>query len=585
MPPLSGRISEALTFSHTRQREQPLANPAQQFHAPVLPGQRPFPRDEKRQQSVRLVARLDAAQRQEAAKHQARPDQQHERKRHFRDHHAISAECGPRPEPCVRPPRSAWITSGRAARTRRQNSKDGDSRQAGRSGEDEYPPVHGRGVDPRQVRGRYADQEADTRRRYANSQSRTEAGEEQRFSQCLGHQAPPASAKGRAHRQFAFPRGCAHQQQVGHVGAGDQEQEQHRPHQREDGGPHVLHQVVAHGLEPQRRSRVEELLAQFRMPGASSCVWACSTRGAALQAADGSHRQEIAMGRVVPDVVGDPEIRSRVGARRGRKEQAEAGGKHSDDARTALSERGHFLAEHRGAAAVPPLPVFIAQDGSAARRNQNPALGRLRHRVGVREVPADGDPGAHQPEEVGGDQRLAELLRTAVFARNERAEGGDSSEIVENGPRAVAKVREIGVGVQKAAAAGLLVLRKDQHQAVRVAVRKRLEQNRVGHAEDRGAGADSERERGGRRSGKNRALSQAPGGISEIVNHIGTHLLSVYWKPKLVLKFPDHSRRTPRGAAVPWSGCAPRAPRNAAGRATAPRVCDRRVGRDRRAGR
>ena len=46
----------------------------------------------KREQMARVKTGIDALERQEAAEHQARTDEQHERQRYFRDHHAVTQQ-------------------------------------------------------------------------------------------------------------------------------------------------------------------------------------------------------------------------------------------------------------------------------------------------------------------------------------------------------------------------------------------------------------------------------------------------------------------------------------------------------------
>src|ERR1019366_6653857 len=201
-----------------------------------------------------------------------------------------------------------------------------------------------------------------------------------------------------------------------------------------------------HGVQPEDRGWIEGILAELRSQRIQP-VLRLAEGHAAFQTADGPDGQQIAMGSVVTDVVGDPKIGGRVSPRTRREEQLEAGRQHTDDAGTGLASAEHFPAENGGAPGIAPLPVFIAEDGGTARRNENLRPGWLRHGVGLGEIAAEGDPGTHQPEEIGGYQRLANLFRAAVFAGYKRAEGGDAAERSEDRPGAGAQVEEIGVGM------------------------------------------------------------------------------------------------------------------------------------------
>ena len=91
----------------------------------------------------------------------------------------------------------------------------------------------------------------------ADSQQRTEGAAGERDDQALDEQLPDDGAAGGAHRgphgQLALARAAARQQQVGDVGAGDEQQEPHRAQQQPQ--PllgRVADEVVAEGLDADR---------------------------------------------------------------------------------------------------------------------------------------------------------------------------------------------------------------------------------------------------------------------------------------------------------------------------------------------
>ena len=76
-------------------------------------------------------------------------------------------------------------------------------------------------------------------------------GEKDAFSQKLLHQPPSAAAERRTHCQLALARSRTDQQQIGDVGARNQQNEGHRAHQRHDHRTHVVHEIFVHRLDPE----------------------------------------------------------------------------------------------------------------------------------------------------------------------------------------------------------------------------------------------------------------------------------------------------------------------------------------------
>ena len=70
--------------------------------------------------------------------------------------------------------------------------------------------------------------------------------------------APPARAERGAQGELRAPRGAPHQQQVGDVGAGDEQHQPDRAEQDQQRRPGVLHDVVVqrHRPDPEVRGRV-----------------------------------------------------------------------------------------------------------------------------------------------------------------------------------------------------------------------------------------------------------------------------------------------------------------------------------------
>ena len=73
-----------------------------------------------------------------------------------------------------------------------------------------------------------------------------------------GAQPPPVRAHSGAHREIAPAQRGPHQKQVRHIRAGDQQQKDHRAHQRQNRRPRLRREIALHGLdaEPQFRPAV-----------------------------------------------------------------------------------------------------------------------------------------------------------------------------------------------------------------------------------------------------------------------------------------------------------------------------------------
>ena len=99
-------------------------------------------------------------------------------------------------------------------------------------------------------------------------QSEAGAGEREDdgFGQRLPYQRPTAAAHRGAHGEFALAQGGADQQEVGDVGAGDQQQEDDGAHQGQQRGAHFFDDVGVHRLEAYGvagGAGDEEVLARF----------------------------------------------------------------------------------------------------------------------------------------------------------------------------------------------------------------------------------------------------------------------------------------------------------------------------------
>ena len=102
--------------------------------------------------------------------------------------------------------------------------------------------------------------------------------------------------------------------------------------------------------------------------------------------------------------------------------------------------------------------------------------------VGRCEIAAERDWCAEYAEEVGRDLSFGNLFGAAVFARHDRPIDGHRCDVCKDGLRSAADVNVLCVENR----------RVEEHQPVRLAVRKRPEQDRVDDAEHGRGSADTE---------------------------------------------------------------------------------------------
>ena len=207
-------------------------------------------RDQEGQHAACLVPRLHPLQRNEAPDHQAGSDQQHERQRDLeRRRSGCGASLRTRARRFGRTCAARPCTSGREARTAGTSPKTiadtsaAPAANAITAGSIATCCRRGRLSGPSAISSRmpvHASPHAGDRRR---------RGEHQALREQLAHEARPRAAERRPHRQLALARGRAHEQQVRHVRARDEQHERDGAHERQDRGPHVGDEILVHRLD------------------------------------------------------------------------------------------------------------------------------------------------------------------------------------------------------------------------------------------------------------------------------------------------------------------------------------------------
>ena len=106
---------------------------------------------------------------------------------------------------------------------REAEEQPGEQRQ--RQREEQYPQIDDRAGDARHAVAGDRDDRRQAPEGQQEARRAAEAGEQQALAEELADQLPPAGAEGGADRDLALPRLGTGEEEVGHVGAGDQ---QHR---------------------------------------------------------------------------------------------------------------------------------------------------------------------------------------------------------------------------------------------------------------------------------------------------------------------------------------------------------------------
>ena len=244
-------------------------------------------------------------------------------------------------------------------------------------------------------------------------------------------------------------------------------------------------------------------------------------RDSVLEARDDAVLHLVAVGVVVGNAQGEPDIGKtlRIGVRR--EEEFEARGKDADDLRAARRAGRQHLAEYVGLAAEAALPVVVGdqEHGGNGRRGAGSGTRsgrRLRYAIGIDETAAEHGGSAHHGEEVGADGGAADQFRRTVLAGYYVAEGLYGGDVLKDGGGTVAQIEEIAVGEREILDVALAHIGEREDQAVRILVRQAAQENGVSYAENRSAGADAERDGENGGGGKDRALAQSAERVGKV---------------------------------------------------------------------
>ena len=326
------------------------------------------------------------------------------------------------------------------------------------------------------------------------AQDRSEERQHEGLGEELQEDPAPAGAQGRAKRDLALARRASHQQEVGHVGAGDEQQEEHAGQDHQQGAAHALRDVLEEGhdlgapalvgggaLDGELRGDPRQLVCRL-LEGRSG-----------TQARDRGERASPAPGRVAGDQERLPELGLRL-------REGEGCGHHPDHL-AADSVQGDTPSDDPRVGCETALPEAVAQDDDAL-------VARLRLFGTEDATPGRGD--AEDLEVLGRDQGRLHRLRVAAGAEAHRRQLLDGGDLLE-GARPFAPVEDVPPvhDVARSPRAGF----PDAHELLGSPKRQGPQQHRVDDAEDGGARTDAE----GQGDDGDRREGQAPPHEAEAV--------------------------------------------------------------------
>ena len=474
----------------------------------------PRQRHAHRQHSLGIESRIDGTQRDVGANQQRGADQQDQRERDFGDHEhgarLVLFESGTGSSGALLHDGAEVDASGTQGREQSEH-EPGQQRHEGREGEHAAVDAHRRTVDA--DAGNVAGIERQQGANADDAERQAEQTAQQRQHQALGHQlARDAAARGAdrcANRDFALADGRAHEQQVGHVRARNQQHETHRAHQNPQRRSHVAHDHLLQCLDAEPdlwRQRLRKRLTEFGGSGRK-------LRGAAFDGdsrlQSSSRREEIPLhGAVGIDLERQPDLRC--ADRRldgGRIERSQ----HADDL-VRLAVEQDRAPDHARVTAKSTLPETVAE------HHGEPTAGPIFFR---REGAAVDRGGAKEAEEINADVGRRDLfgIRIACDVDHAEAIGRDILKSTCLTPPDIELRRRRG----PTGALGRDV--EKHHQPLGIRIRQRLQDDGVEDRKNRRVRADPEGQRGHGSKRESGRVAQEPEGLAQVLNEC-VHLLS-----------------------------------------------------------
>ena len=327
-------------------------------------------------------------------------------------------------------------------------------------------------------------------------------GEQKAFGQELADDAATRGSHGDADGEFTLAAGGADEQQICHVGAGDEQDEADGSEEDEERRAHVADDAVAQGFDgeaffwPHRAFRV----AAAELVGGDVELGVGLGEGYAGLEASGGEEEVALVGAVGVDLEGQPDVGFGVGD--------EGLAEDSDDGVWLVAER-EGAADDVGIASEFALPEAVADDDDFA------AVGR----VFLRGEGAAQHDGRAKEAEVGfADVDAVDLLGMVageVEAGAAEVVGGDVLKDAGLLPPVVE------LGGRSGGSFALGRCEQELDDAVGVGIGERLEQDGVDDGEDGGVGSDAKGQGCDGCDGEAGIFEEAAQGVLEVMPQIG----------------------------------------------------------------
>ena len=410
---------------------------------------------------------------------------------------------------------------------RRHQAEDQARGQGDGKGEEKHPPV-GRRAQAAAclLEGERAEQGGADPGREHEAGGASERSEEKALHQELAHDVAATSPQGQAHRDLPLAGGCARQQEIGDVGARDQENEADHPGEHEKGGRELL---TERG-QPAKARQDLDLLGQETLAEAGRRAGdlgdlvlvdltiehlqagrGLNDRDARLEASHDVQPHESSILELVPGGSdggfhgqGDIEVgrRAHLDPVKGRRGDA-----HD---REGVAVELEQVPDDTRISSEPALPVAVVEHGHRARVGLMVVLGT--------QGAADRRPHPEDVEEVAGDDFPERSLGlTLGFETQGHGKAGQDAreDLVLVAKVPVHGIRERLVGEERALVGARAV---EQHQLLGAGHGQEPQEDLIQQGEDRGVGADAQTQRGHHQQGEARILGQHPDGVAQVLD-------------------------------------------------------------------
>ena len=331
-----------------------------------------------------------------------------------------------------------------------------------------------------------------------------EGGEDEAFGKELADQARARCAEGGADGGFAETLASAGHEQIGDVGATDEEDEGDSAEEEQEGAAHFADVVGLKGKEVEAEVGHGGAAVEG-VDLAGNVVGFILGEGGCAAVAEASDDMQEGGALRIPGADGDGFIDVGIGRDAGvvRKEEAEVCGEDADDGGF-VPAKADELADDGGVGAEAADPDRVGEDDD---------VGGVGEIVFGAEEAAEGGTGRDEGQEVGGGVGDFDLLGIA-FAGEGTVGDPDAGDLIELFC-ALAEVVELETG--EGGTVGVAEAGVEDGEAIGAGVGHRAEENGVDEAEDGGVGADADGQREDGESGKGGAATQLAEGVAEIL--------------------------------------------------------------------